>query len=65
MQAQELMQSISSTILKQRFKVLYQDSWENISNTLENIHLMLLSNFYNNCDLVFLKNKNTPSELGF
>jgi len=65
MQAQELIQSISSTILKQRFKVLYQDSWENISNTLENIHLMLLSKFYNNGNLVFLENKNNPSELGF
>ena len=65
MQAQELIQSISSTILKQIFKVLYHDSWENISNTLENIYLMLLSKFYNNGNLVFLENKNSASELGF
>ena len=65
MQALELIQSISSTILEQSSKVLYHDSWENISNTLENIYLMLLSNFYNNGNLVFLENKNSASELGF
>ena len=64
MQAPELIQSISNTILKQRSKVPYHDSWENISNTLK-FCLMLLSKFYINGNLVFLKNKNTPSELGF
>ena len=64
LQAQWKYLPIMIEFLKQSSKVLYHDSWENISNTLE-FCLMLLSKFYINGNLVFLKNKNTPSELGF